>query len=95
MPPTTMSHYVRAMLERAHVERELVASDRRSFRLRLTADGLDVHARASRAFEQAHSRFLAELEIDEPAAEAALDAIGRAAERAAASLEADTVAATA
>ena len=95
MPPTTMSHYVRAMLERGHVEREAVASDRRSFRLRLTADGLAVHARASRAFEQAHNRFIAALEIDEPAAQAALEAIGAAADRAEADLAADSVEATA
>jgi DNA-binding MarR family transcriptional regulator len=91
MPPTTMSHYVRAMLERGHVEREVVAADRRSFRLRLTPDGLAAHGRASAAFEQAHSRFIAGLEIDENDAGAALEAIGRAADRAAARLEADSV----
>ncbi len=95
MPPTTMSHYVRAMLERGHVEREVVAADRRSFRLRLTADGLAAHAAASSAFEQAHSRFMAALDVDEPAAESALEAIGRAAERAEAALQADSIEATA
>lgn len=95
MPPTTMSHYVRAMLERGHVERETVASDRRSFRLKLTAEGLAAQGRASRAFEQAHSRFIAALEVDEAAAEAALAAIGRAAEQAEASLRADSIEATA
>ena len=95
MPPTTMSHYVRAMLERGHVERETVANDRRSFRLRLTPDGFAAHAMASRAFQEAHSRFIAALEVDEPAAEDILGAIGRAAERADAALQADSVEATA
>src|SRR6187401_790283 len=39
MPPTTMSHYVRALLERGHAVRELVPADRRSYRLALTAAG--------------------------------------------------------
>ncbi len=95
MPPTTMSHYVHAMLDRGHVEREIVASDRRSFRLRLTADGLAVHGRASRAFAEAHSRFMAALEVDEQAAEAILATIGKAAERADAALQDDRVEATA
>jgi DNA-binding MarR family transcriptional regulator len=95
MPPTTMSHYVRAMLERGHVERETVAADRRSFRLRLTTGGLAVHAQASRAFEQAHSRFIAALEIDDATAQSALEAIGAAADQAAAELAADSVEATA
>ncbi len=95
MPPTTMSHYVRAMLERGHVEREIVASDRRSYRLRLTADGLAAHARASRAFAEADSRFMAALEVDETEATDVLASIGRAADRAAADLATDSVEATA
>jgi DNA-binding MarR family transcriptional regulator len=95
MPPTTMSHYVRAMLERGHVEREIVASDRRSYRLRLTDAGLAAHANASRAFAQADQRFMTALEIDEAQATDALASIGRAAERAATDLAADSVEATA
>jgi DNA-binding MarR family transcriptional regulator len=95
MPPTTMSHYVRAMLERGHVEREIVASDRRSYRLRLTEAGLAAHARASRAFAQADRRFMTALEIDEAEATDVLASIGRAAETAAADLAADSVEATA
>lgn len=95
MPPTTMSHYVRAMLERGHVEREVVSSDRRSYRLRLTDAGLAAHARASRAFAEADNRFTAALEIGEPAATRVLAAIGRAADQAAAALAADSVEATA
>ena len=95
MPPTTMSHYVRAMLERHHVEREVVASDRRSYRLRLTASGLAAHARASRAFAEADRRFMAALEVDPTRASEVLASIGRAADRAAADLGADSVGATA
>lgn len=95
MPPTTMSHYVRSMLERGHVEREVVAMDRRSFRLRLTAAGLAAHGRASAAFEHAHRRFIAELAIDEADAEAALGAIGQAADRAVAALAASSMESTA
>ena len=36
MPPTTMSHYVRAMLDRGHAVRQVVAADRRSYRLALS-----------------------------------------------------------
>ena len=36
MPPTTMSHYVRAMLDRGHAVRQVVPSDRRSYRLALS-----------------------------------------------------------
>jgi DNA-binding MarR family transcriptional regulator len=95
MPPTTMSHYVRAMLERGHVERETVAADRRSYRLRLTASGLEAHGRASLAFDEAHRRFIAALEIDEPAAETVLASIGRAADRAVVALADDSFEATA
>ena len=95
MPPTTMSHYVRAMLERDHVEREVVSSDRRSYRLTLTDSGLAAHARASRAFAEADSRFMAALDIGEEEAMTALAAIGRAADHAAAALAADSVEATA
>ena len=95
MPPTTMSHYVRSMLERGHVERETVASDRRSYRLRLTASGLAAHARASRAFAEADRRFMTALAVDERQATAVLAAMGRAAEVAASELSADSVEATA
>src|SRR5215203_3699416 len=53
MPPTTMSHYVRALLERGHAVREIVPDDRRSFRMALTDGGLRAHAAAGRAFAEA------------------------------------------
>jgi DNA-binding MarR family transcriptional regulator len=95
MPPTTMSHYVRAMLERRHVEREIVSSDRRSYRIRLTDAGFGAHARASRAFAEADRRFMAALDVPNAEATAVLAAIGRAAEVAQAQLAGDSVEATA
>ena len=95
MPPTTMSHYVRAMLERGHVEREIVASDRRSYRLRLTDSGFAAHAKASRAFAEADRRFMASFGADEPEALDVLASIGQAAGQAAAELAADSVEASA
>ena len=72
MPPTTMSHFVRALLERGHAVREIVAADRRSYRLALTADGLRAHAAAGLAFREADRRFMAALAIDEGGARSVL-----------------------
>ncbi len=94
MPPTTMSHYVRALLQRGHAVRETVAADRRSYRLGLTSEGIAVHAAASRAFAQADSRFGAALEIDADDARAMLRAIGDAAAIAESRLVADSMRAT-
>ena len=90
MPPTTMSHYVRAMLERGHVRRERNPVDRRSVILALTPEGRAVHRRAARAFIEANDRFLAALEIPEPDARRALASIRVAAERASEVLAADS-----
>jgi len=95
MPPTTMSHYVRALLERGHAKRQVVSSDRRSYRLALTADGLRVHAASGRAFHGADRRFMEALRIDEDAARTALAAIGDAAVVAEARLADDSIEATA
>ncbi|MEO8570844.1 MAG: MarR family transcriptional regulator [Chloroflexota bacterium] len=91
MPPTTMSHYVRALLARGHAAREVVATDRRSYRLALTPEGLRAHAAASRAFREADQRFMTALEIDEDAARAMLAAIGTAAAIAESALIADSM----
>jgi len=87
MPPTTMSHYVREMRERAHVEEEPNPRDGRSRMLRLTASGRAAHRRANGAFEEAYSRFVAHLgrpgdakralEEIEAAADAALERLSR------------------
>ena len=91
MPPTTMSHFVRALLERGHAERQVVSSDRRSYQLALTQTGRRAHAEAGRAFGAADRRFGAALRIDPDAARAALLAIGEAAAEAEASLAADAI----
>jgi DNA-binding MarR family transcriptional regulator len=95
MPPTTMSHYVRALLERGHAVRETVPADRRSYRLALTSTGLRAHAAAGRAFAEADRRFRDALAIDEDAARAVLQAIGEAAATAEQALAVDSIEATA
>lgn len=82
MPPTTMSHYVRGLLERGHAVREVDPDDRRSFRLALTDAGRRIHREAARAFHEADRRFVEALDIGEVEARAGLTAIGRAADRA-------------
>jgi DNA-binding MarR family transcriptional regulator len=78
MPPTTVSHYVRTLRERGHVEEEPNAADHRSFRLSLSRSGLAAQRRAGRAFNQGYDRFLARLE-DPARAKAALDDLLQAA----------------
>jgi DNA-binding MarR family transcriptional regulator len=95
MPATTMTHYVRSMLEAGHVERAASSSDRRSYRLVLTAAGRAAHARASQAFAEAHRRFIGALTVDEEEAGVVLRAIGRAAGVAETRLATDSVDATA
>jgi DNA-binding MarR family transcriptional regulator len=62
VPPTSMSNYVRAMVERGHAERLRNARDGRSVVLSLTPNGRAAHHRANRAFEEANQRFLAALQ---------------------------------
>ncbi len=82
MPPTTMSHYVRAMIQRGHARQQRSASDRRSYALELTEAGLAVHRATSADFEEANRRFRAALDVDEAFLDRALQEIGRAADRA-------------
>jgi DNA-binding MarR family transcriptional regulator len=91
MPATTMSHFVRALLERGHAAREVVAADRRSYRLALTPDGLRAHAAAGVAFREADRRFGDALRIDEDDARRTLIAIGDAADAASSRLIAETL----
>ena len=79
MPPTSMSHFVRAMFERGHAERAQAPADRRSYRIVLTDTGLAAHAAASAAFSEADARFIGALVTDEEEARAVLRGIGRAA----------------
>jgi DNA-binding MarR family transcriptional regulator len=84
MPATTVSHYIRAMRERGHLDERRNPADSRSRMLRLSRPGRRAHRRASLAFEEAYRRFVARvaepgeasralLEIEEAAAEALAD----------------------
>ena len=95
MPPTSMSHFVRAMLERGHAERAPSPDDRRSYRIVLTPAGLAAHGAASVAFAEADERFIRALAADEEDARATLRAIGKAASTAGARLSAESVDVTA
>ena len=95
MPPTSMSHFVRGLLERGHAERAPDPGDRRSYRIVLTESGLAAHEAASRAFAEADGRFVRALAADEEEARLILGAIQRAAALAEERLLADTAHATA
>ncbi|HEX5578927.1 MAG TPA: MarR family transcriptional regulator [Candidatus Limnocylindria bacterium] len=58
MPPTTLSHYIRAMRERGHLDERRNPQDSRSRVLTLTVAGRSAHRRANQAFEQAYRRFM-------------------------------------
>jgi DNA-binding MarR family transcriptional regulator len=58
MPPTTVSHYIRAMRERGHLREMTNPQDTRSRMLSLTAAGRRAHRRANAAFEEAYRRFV-------------------------------------
>jgi DNA-binding MarR family transcriptional regulator len=85
VPPSTMSGYLRPMLERGHARRIPNATDGRSFRVELTDAGRTAQRRANPAFSQAKDAITAELERTEREVRGALaeiaDAIERAAER--------------
>ena len=79
MPPTTVSHYVRAMRERRHLHEERNPRDSRSRVLTLSVHGRAAHRRASQAFEEAYRRFVAQL-ADPAATKAAIEELERAAD---------------
>jgi DNA-binding MarR family transcriptional regulator len=95
MPATSMSHFVRGLLDRGHAERAPAPGDRRSYRIILTPAGLRAHAAASAAFAEADQRFIRALAADEEEARAILRAIGRAATVARERLSADSIDVTA
>lgn len=95
MPPTTMSHYVRAMARLGHVERRPNPRDHRSALLSLTPAGRAAHASAAAAFDEANRRFLAALDVADASARRVLRDISRAAEVATGQLASDTQAQTA
>ena len=61
MPPTTVSHYIRALRERGHLEEARNPADSRSRMLTLSRTGRAAHRRASLAFEEAYRRFVAHI----------------------------------
>ena len=91
VPPTSLSHFVKAMHDRGHAERSPSPDDRRSYRIVLTAAGLAAHERASLAFAEADERFIRALPVDEEEARTTLRAIGKAASTAEHRLAADSV----
>ena len=95
MPPTSMSHFVRRMLEHGHAGQAPSADDRRSYRVVLTPIGLAAHADASAAYAEADRRFMRALALDEEQARTALRAIGQAATVAGEHLADDSVSDTA
>ena len=86
MPPTTMSHHVRALVERGHAERLRAPQDGRSFLLALTESGVQVHHASALAFEDANQRFRAALDVDEAFLRRSLGEVARAADTATAQL---------
>jgi DNA-binding MarR family transcriptional regulator len=86
MPLTTAADYVRTMVERGHAWREAHPSDQRATVLTLTAEGLRVHRRASRAFDRAYQALARELTVDEGAAREMLQALADSVARAGAAL---------
>lgn len=88
MPPTTMSHYVRDMRERGHLQEQPNPRDGRSRMLRLSPAGLGAHQRANAAFEEAYSRFVAGI-ADPEGSKASLQEIETAADEALARLSSD------
>ena len=85
VPPSTMSGYLRPMLERGHARRIPNPADGRSFRVVLTDAGRGAHRAVNPAFSDADQAILDAL--DRPAADirgtlqALADAIDEAAER--------------
>jgi DNA-binding MarR family transcriptional regulator len=91
MPPTTMSHYVRAMVAREHVQRRPNPGDGRSAMLALTRTGRAAHTAAATAFREANLRFLDALPMADGEARRVLLAIGAAADAALVGLAAATL----
>jgi DNA-binding MarR family transcriptional regulator len=78
MPPTTLSHYVKAMREAGHVVEKRRPEDGRSRALTLSPSGLAAHRRANRAFEPAYQAFVSRV-CDESVIKSALEGIEAAA----------------
>lgn len=87
VPPSTISGYIRPMIERGHARRITNPTDRRSFRVELTDRGQAVQRRVQPAFSAADQAILDAL--DRPASDvrAALEALADAIDRAVATLD--------
>ena len=82
MPPTTLSHYLRDMRERGHVDETRNPRDGRSQLLTLSADGFAAHRGANQFFMRAYSLFVVGID-DEARVKDSLRAIEEAARHAA------------
>ena len=82
---TTFMDQLRQLETRGHARRLAHPTDRRSYRVVLSSEGLAAHRAANRLFERAHAAFATELG-DEADARAALDRVRGAALRARAEL---------
>ena len=82
MPPTTLSYVIRQMQDRGDLRRVRNPDDGRSVLLQLTPKGRRLTQRAMVGFERAISTFRAELDVDEAALLAQLEAMTAALERA-------------
>lgn len=87
MPLTTMSDYVRTVLNRGHATRRRNPRDRRAWLLSLTAEGDAAYRAAGALFDEAIDRVVPALAVSEVEARRALAAIGQACERALDELE--------
>lgn len=85
---TTFMDQLRLLEGRGHARRADHPTDGRSYRVVLTAAGLEVHRGANRLFELANAAFVANLPDGEEAAKSALIGVRTAAESALANLTA-------
>jgi DNA-binding MarR family transcriptional regulator len=83
MPLTTFADHVRALELRGHAARLPHPTDRRSYRVVLTAAGREAHRAANAGFEAAHRAFTAALPNGEASVRQGLQDIRAAADRAA------------
>jgi DNA-binding MarR family transcriptional regulator len=81
-PPTTVSSYVKRFEARGHITRTPDRSDRRSYRIRLTAAGRRTHRAAVAKFTPVHEQVLASLGDSENAIRSALIALRSAVDNA-------------
>lgn len=84
---TTFMDQLRVLERRGHAQRLPHPTDRRSYRVVLTADGLAAHREANRSFEAGAAALAVALGDDEAAAKGALERMRTAADRARSRLE--------